>query len=117
MSLTELSDWPEIPPRPAFGLPGVSPAAEAAQVARAPAEAPGRDPIRAALAADARHAPREAWLGLALATLVVLLVVEGWLWPMLAIAFCAAPVIGILLESWDALQDRPEHRNARRTLP
>jgi hypothetical protein len=117
MAVTEVSEWPELPTRPiaaagfSFAPPGITPAEEAALVARASAEAPRPDPIRAALAADARHAPREAWLGLLLAAAMVGLVVQGWLWPLLALAFCAAPLMGILLESWDALRDRTSRRS------
>jgi hypothetical protein len=72
--------------------------------------APGPDLVQLALRADERHSSREAILGLVLAVLMLLAVGQGWLWPMLAGAFVAAPIIGIALESWDALADWRQKR-------
>jgi hypothetical protein len=72
---------------------------------------PGPDLVQLALRADERNSGREAILGLVLAALMLVAVAEGWLWPVLAGAFIAAPIIGIGLESWDALsQWRRERR-------
>jgi hypothetical protein len=73
---------------------------------------PGPDLVQLALRADERHSRREAILGLVFAALMLLAVAEGWLWPVLAGAFVAAPVIGIALESWDAFS---QWRRERRT--
>ena len=72
---------------------------------------PGPDLVQLALRADERHSGREAILGLVFAALMLVAVGQGWLWPVLAVAFVAAPVIGFALESWDALaQWRREKR-------
>ena len=72
--------------------------------------APGPDLVQLALRADERHSSREAILGLVLAALMLLAVAQGWLWPVLACAFVAAPIIGIALESWDAVAERRRQR-------
>jgi hypothetical protein len=65
----------------------------------APREIPvERDIVALMLAEDARSKPRELWLGLALATATVALFASGAGVPVLAVAFCLAPVIGIGLE-------------------
>lgn len=81
------------------------PQARAPLLSASPARfvAPGPDLVQLALRADERHTSREAILGLVFAGLMLLAVAEGWLWPALACAFVAAPVIGVALESWDAL--------------
>lgn len=78
--------------------------------------APEPDLVQLALRADARHSSREAILGLVLAALMLVAVAEGWLWPVLACAFVAAPVIGIALESWDAFTARHPTRHLGRHL-
>ncbi len=79
--------------------------------------APGPDLVQLALRADERNSGREAILGLVLAGLMLVAVAQGWLWPVLACAFVAAPVIGVALESWDALvQWRRERRLPTRHL-
>lgn len=91
MSATDLTHWPAAPAvRPAAAEP-----------------APPADPaLRAALAADARHAGREAWLGVLAALLVLALLFQGWLWPLLALGFLAAPLVGTGLEWRDAWRAR-----------
>jgi hypothetical protein len=58
---------------------------------------PGPDPIALVLAADRKHASREAWLGLVLASGMVALLVQGWLIPALGVAHVLAPVIALAL--------------------
>ncbi len=67
---------------------------------------PAITPLQAVLAADAQHAPREAWLGLAMVALAVLMLVQGWLWPVLAMGFMAAPLLGLALEGQAMLRAR-----------
>jgi hypothetical protein len=75
---------------------------------------PAATPLQAALAADAGNARREAWLGLGLAALAVLMLLNGWLWPVLALGFAAAPLLGLALEGWAlARQPRPAAGPAR----
>lgn len=59
------------------------------------------DTIALALAADARHARREGWLGVLLGLGAVALMVQGWFLPLLAAAFVAAPVVGVALAILD----------------
>ncbi|RYJ02368.1 MAG: hypothetical protein EON47_07750 [Acetobacteraceae bacterium] len=59
------------------------------------------DTIALALAADTRHARREAWLGVLLGLGAVVLMVQGWFLPLLAAAFVAAPVVGVTLAMLD----------------
>ena len=59
------------------------------------------DPIALALAADARHAGREAWLGVLVGIGTMALLVQGWFLPLLAAAFVSAPLIGVGLAVWD----------------
>ena len=64
------------------------------------------DTIALALAADARHARREAWLGLLFGLGAVALMVQGWFLPLLAAAFAAAPVVGVTLAILDGRGER-----------
>ncbi len=74
----------------------------------APREIPlDRDLVAMLLAEDARGQRREVWLGLALAAATVALFASGAGIPILAAAFCVAPVIGIGLEIF-APSDRGE---------
>ena len=59
------------------------------------------DTIALAMAADTRHARREAWLGALLGVGVVTLMVQGCFLPLLAAAFVAAPVLGVTLAILD----------------
>lgn len=59
------------------------------------------DTIALALAIDSRNARREAWLGVLLALGAVALMVQGWFLPLLAAAFAAAPVFGVILAILD----------------
>lgn len=74
----------------------------------APREIPlERDLVALLLAEDARSRPRELWLGLGLAAATVALFASGAGIPLLAAAFCLAPVIGIGLEIFGG-KDRRE---------
>ena len=59
------------------------------------------DTIALALAADTRHAGREAWLGVLFGLGAVALMLQGWFLPLLAAAFVAAPVVGVTLAILD----------------
>lgn len=57
-----------------------------------------RDLVALMLLEDARSTPRELWLGLGLAAATVALFTSGAGIPLLAVAFCLAPAVGIGLE-------------------
>lgn len=63
------------------------------------------DPIAIALAADARRGGQEGLIGAGLASAVILLMLEGWLLPLLAAAFTVAPVIGLALAVLDPVRE------------
>lgn len=88
--------------RPPWVQPGSLAAGPAVPRRAAPPPAPSADPIALALAAGARQGRHEGHLGLLLALGMILLLVQGWLLPLLAAAFAAAPVVGLAL----ALLDR-----------
>ncbi len=67
---------------------------------------PQPDLIPVVLAAGARQGRHEGLLGLALVAVALTLLVQGWLWPLLGLAFVAAPLVGIGLESRDAWRQR-----------
>lgn len=60
-----------------------------------------REFVALALAEDARSESRQGWVGLGLAAGMIALFLSGAGIPMLAVAFCLAPVIGIGLELMD----------------
>ncbi len=116
MLITDQPEWEPAGPAAADRRrwrqsPGTTLRGEVLPAAPASFGPPGPDLVQLALRADERNSGREAILGLVFAALMLVAVGEGWLWPALACAFVAAPVIGIALESWDALsQWRRERR-------
>ncbi len=109
MLITDHPEWDPAAPAGSRRRWRFLPAAATARQAPLPAGPAGFGPpppdlVQVLLRADERHAGREALLGVVLAALMLLAVAEGWLWPVLACAFVAAPVVGIALETRDALR-------------
>jgi len=60
------------------------------------------DFLAGALAEDARSETRQTWLGLVLAAGMIALLASGYGLPLLGLAFCLAPVVGIGMEIFGA---------------